>query len=95
MKTSYELAMERLNKSAPVAKISAAQKEQLAELDSRYAARIAEREIALKGEVAAAAAAGDFDKMEQLQQQLVNERKALQAELEEKKDKVRASRSKH
>jgi hypothetical protein len=94
MKTSYELAMERLNKSAPVARLSVAQKKQLAELDSRYAARIAEREIGLKDEAANAAAAGEFDKVEQLQQRLVNERKAIQAELEEKKEQVRAGGAK-
>jgi hypothetical protein len=94
MKTAYELAMERLSKSAPVAKRSAAQKKQLAELDSKYAARIAEREIALQDEIAQAAAAGEFEKLEQIQQQLVNERKAIQAELEEKKDQVRSSRVK-
>jgi hypothetical protein len=89
MKTAYELAMERLNKSSPVAKLSTAQKRQLAELDSRYAAKIAEREIALKDEIGAAAAAGEFEKAEQLQQQLVNERKAIQTEREEQKDLVR------
>jgi hypothetical protein len=89
MKTAYELAMERLNKSAPVAKLSASQKKQLAALDSKYAAKIAEREIASNDEITKAAAAGEFDKMEQLQQQLVNERKSLQAELEEKKEQIR------
>ena len=45
MKSSYELAMERLNKSAPTTKLTADQKKQLAELDSQYAAKIAQREI--------------------------------------------------
>ena len=89
MKTSYELAMERLGKTAPAVKVTAEQKQQLAELDSQYAAKTAEREIALKDEIAKLAAAGDFEKVEKLQQQLVNERKKLQAELEEKKDRVR------
>ena len=34
MKSSYELAMERLNKQAPSAKLTSAQKAQLADLDS-------------------------------------------------------------
>ena len=89
MKSAYELAMERLNKTSPSAKLTDAQKEQIAELDSRYKAKIAEREIALKGEMDQATAAGDADKLEMLQQQLVKERKKLQAELEEKKDAVR------
>ena len=89
MKTAYELAMERLSKAAPAAKLTGAQKKQLAELDSKYAAKIAEREITLRDEIAKAAAAGEAEKVETLQQQLVNERKKLQAELEEKKEQVR------
>ncbi len=87
MKSSYELAMERLNKTAPSTKLSAAQKNELAELDSKYAAQIAGREIALNSEVAAVA--GDFEKQESLRAQLVTERKKLQAELEDKKERVR------
>jgi len=89
MKTAYELAMERLNKAAPAAKLTGAQKKQLAEMDSKYAAKIAEREIALRDEITKAAAAGDAEKAETFQQQLVNERKKLQAELEAKKEHVR------
>ena len=89
MKTAYELAMERLNKASPEIKLTAEQKKQLAELDSKYAARIAEREITLKDEIQKAVAKGDFENAEKLEQRLVTERKSLQAELEEKKQKVR------
>jgi hypothetical protein len=87
MKTAYELAMERLNKAAPAGKLSGAQKTELAELDSKYAAKIAGREIALKGEMARAGE--DIEKAEAFRQQLANERKKIQAELEEKKEAVR------
>ena len=89
MKSAYELAMERLNKSAPTVKVTAAQKKELAELDSIYAAKLAERELFLKGEAERAAEKGDFEALEQLQKQMVSERKTLNAELEEKKEKVR------
>jgi len=89
MKTAFELAMERLNQSAPTVKLTAAQKKQLAELDNKYAATLAGREIALKDEMARVA--GDQEKVEALQQQLAGERKSLQAELEEKKEQVRHS----
>ena len=89
MKTAYELAMERLNQAAPATKLTGAQKKQLAELDSAYAAKIAGREIALQDEIAKFAAAGDSEKVETLQQQLIKERKSLQAGLEEKKEQVR------
>ena len=88
MKSAYELAMERLEKASPTAKLTAAQKQEIAELESKAKAKIAEREIALKGEIATAPAAGDFDKIEMLQQQLSKERKAIQADLEEKKERV-------
>jgi hypothetical protein len=94
MKTAYELAMERLGKTAPAAKLTAGQKQQLAELDSQYAAKIAEREIASKGEMARVAATGDFEKVEKLQQEWVGERKKLQSELEEKKERVRRASTK-
>ena len=90
MKTAYELAMERLNKSAPAAKLSDAQKKELADLDSKYAAKIAEREIALNAEIAKAA--GDFAKEESLREQLIMERKKLQSELQDKKERVREKR---
>ena len=89
MKTAYELAMERLNKSGPVAKLSDQQKRDLAELDSKYAAKIAEREIFLKDELEKAVQKQDAEAYQQLEKQLLSERKTLHAELEEKKEKVR------
>ena len=89
MKTAYELAMERLSKTAPVAKLSETKKKELAELDSKYTAKIAEREIFLKGELEKAAAKNDFEAYQQLEKQLTSDRRSLQIELEEKKEKVR------
>jgi hypothetical protein len=89
MKSSYELAMERLSKTAPAAKLSAEQKKQLAELDSKYAAKIAEREIFLNDKRVAVAAQGDYEAVAQLEKQLISERKTFKAELEEKKEKIR------
>jgi hypothetical protein len=91
MKSAYELAMERLSKASPTVKMTAEKKKQLAELDAKYAAKIAEREIFLKDELAAVAAKGDYEAVAQLEKQLISERKTLQAELEEKKTKVRQS----
>lgn len=92
MKTAYEIAMERLNKMAPPVRLTAEQKQQIAELESRYKAKIAEREIALRSQIDQAAARGDFEQMEKLQARLVEERKALQAELEAKKEEVRKAK---
>ena len=89
MKSAYELAMERLNKQSPQVKITEAQKQELADLDSRYTAKLAEREIFLKGELEKAIDKGDYEACQQLEKQMVSERKSIQAELEEKKEKVR------
>ncbi|WCJ60080.1 hypothetical protein NXS98_02850 [Fontisphaera persica] len=89
MKTAYELAMERLNKTAPLTPLTAEQKARLAELDAEYKAKIADREIFIQGKLAQARAKGDWEAMDALEKQLASERKALLAELEEKKEKVR------
>ena len=91
MKSAYELAMERLNKKSPTVKLNAQQKREIAELESKCAAKIAERELAIKGEIVKAVDKGDFEAVEQLEKQLVADRKSLQAGLEEKKEKVRKS----
>lgn len=87
MKSAYEIAMERLNKVTPTVKLTAAQKQEIAELESQYAAKIAAREIAMKGEMATAA--GDVEKESALRDQLAVDRKKLQGELEDKKERVR------
>jgi hypothetical protein len=89
MKSAYELAMERLNKSSPTVKLTAEQKKEIAELESKSAAKIAERELFIKGEIAKSVDKGDFEAIEQLEKQLVSDRKSIQADLEEKKAKVR------
>ena len=89
MKSAYELAMERLKKQSPTVRLSEEQKAQLAELDSRYAARIAEREIGMKSAIDHAGREGKFDEVQELEQQLAAEKKKLQAELEEKKEQIR------
>ena len=94
MKSAYELAMERLNKTAPTVKLSEEHKKKLAELDSVYAAKIAEREIFVKSELAKVVAKGDYEAMQQLEKQLISDRRSLAAELEEKKEKLRKAKGK-
>ncbi|MCU0770590.1 MAG: hypothetical protein MUE94_02305 [Verrucomicrobia bacterium] len=89
MKSAYELAMERLDKQSPTVKLTPEQKAQIAELESRYAARQAEREIGLKAEITKAIQAGDLVEVGNLEQQLAAEKRKLQVELEERKEQVR------
>jgi len=89
MKTAYELAMERLSKTSPATKLTEHQKKEIAELESRYKAKIAQRELFIKDEIVKAIDKVDPEAIEQLEKQLTSDRKSLQAELEEKKEKVR------
>ena len=81
--------MERLQKQVPTTKLTAKQKAFLAELDSVYAAKIAQRELSLKDEIIKAQSNGQDEEADQLRAQLVYDRAKLQAELEEKKEAVR------
>ena len=89
MKSAYELAMERLEKAAPTVKLTDAQRAEIAELEALYKSKIAEREVYLGDEMAKARAKGEFGEAETMQVQLHNDVRRLQAECDEKKDRVR------
>ena len=89
MKSAYELAMERLEQQAPATKVTAEQKAQLAEIDSAYRAKIAEREVFLKDQISKAEAAGKFEDVAQLSDELSRDVRRLQNDCEAKKEKVR------
>jgi hypothetical protein len=91
MKSAYELAMERLQKEAPATKLTDEQKVQLADIDSQFRAKIAEKELFLKGEIGKAIATGKFEEVDQLQKQLSTETRRLEEERENRKEKLRAS----
>jgi hypothetical protein len=91
MKSAYELAMERLEKSAPTIALTTEQKQQIAEIDSTYKARIAEKELFLKDQIRDARRGGSTDEAESLEKQLAAEIRRLQEDREAKKEKLRAS----
>ena len=70
-------------------KLSDAQRAEIAELDSMYKAKIAEKEVFLGGELDKARAKHDVDEIQALQLQLQREVRRLQAECEEKKERAR------
>jgi hypothetical protein len=92
MKSAYELAMERLEKQSPTAKLTAAQKAEITELEALTKAKKAEQELFLKGEIEKAEAKGDYEAFEQLGKQLKHEMQKLDEDLEGKKDKVRGKK---
>jgi septin family protein len=91
MKSAYELAMERLEKASPSIALTEDQKQEIAELDSVYRAKIAEREVFLKDQISKAQIAGNLDEMQSLEKQLASEIRRLQNECEAKKEKLRKS----
>ena len=90
MKSAYELAMERLQKASPSLSLNEEQKKELAEVDSKYQAKIAEKELFLKDQIRKAQTAGKVDDIDSLQKQLVSDIRRLQEECEAKKEKLRA-----
>jgi hypothetical protein len=89
MKSSYELAMERLAKDSPAVRLTDEQKARLADLESQCKAKIAERELFLAGEFEKAVNSGDAEAAGQIEKQLVSERKSIRADFEEKKEQAR------
>jgi competence protein ComEC len=94
MKSSYELAMERLSKADPGGNrpLTADQKARLAGIDLVYKGRIAEREIFLKQQLDSALAAQNAEEAEKIAQQIAGERARLEEDREAEKERVRNER---
>ena len=84
MKSAYELAIERLGGTR---EYSEAKKEQLAEIDSRYEARIAE--VRLHADDKRKGLAPGSPELQELQEQLSRDVTRLEAKREAEKDAVR------
>ena len=91
MKSAYELAMERLQKGAPTVTLTDDQKKQIAEIESSFRAKIAEREVFLRDQIRKAQASGKVDEAAELEKQLASEIRRLQSDCEEKKEKLRGA----
>ncbi|GEM_PF-208036 len=91
MKSAYELAMERLNAEDPNqdTKLTEAQKQELADLDKKYSARLAERKIAHEQSLADANARGGFQEAAKAQEELKVDLARIESDREAAKDKVR------
>ena len=90
MKSAYELAMERLQKASPSLSLTEEQKKELGEIDSKYRAKIAEKELFLRDQIRKAHTEGKVGDIDSLQKQLASEVRRLQEECEAKKEKLRA-----
>jgi hypothetical protein len=85
MKSAYELAMSRLEKSSPVVHLTLEQKQQIAEVDSSINAKIAEKKIFLEDQIAKA----PYQERKAIEHQLVSELARLEEKRERDKEKIR------
>jgi len=89
MKSAYELAMERMGGDDEPKPISQEQKAEIAEITSKYQAKIAGRKIFLEKKLADSIAAGDEAGADEFRQQIAHETSSLEEESEQAKEKVR------
>jgi len=87
MKSAYELAMSRLEKSSPGVQLTLDQKQQIAEVDSSINAKIAEKKIFLEDQMTKA----PYQERDALERQLVSELARLEEKRERDKEKIRNS----
>ena len=85
--------MERLNKDVPEVKLTDEQRAALAEVDSLYESKIAEKEVFLGGLMAKAQAEGNFAELPELEAQKRREITRLEEKRENEKNKLRAQQS--
>ena len=87
MKSSYELAMERMGGDDEP--LSEEQKQKISEIESKYKAKIAERKIFLEKSVQDAIAKQNMEEAEEARNILAQEVLSLEAKAESEKEKVR------
>ena len=88
MKSSYELAMERMG-GGDDKPLTDEQKSKIAEIDSKYKAKIAERKIFLEKNLSDAQDQGNQEEIDLIRRQLNDEITELEAKSETEKDKIR------
>ena len=89
MKSSYELAMERMGGGD--APLSDEQKKQIAEIDSRYKAKVAERKISLEKSISEALQKENQEEVDLLRRQVAEEVASLENKAELEKEKIHRS----
>lgn len=90
MKSAYELAMERLRQSEGADRpLTAGQRTALAEVERQVSAKLAELDILLGGQIAAARAAGDGEKAAELERRKASEIAKSRARADVDKEEIR------
>ena len=88
MKSAYELAMERMG-GGDDKPLTDEQKEQIAAIDSKYKAKIAERKIFLEKSLSEAIEQHKHEEAEKIRNQLADEIARLEEKADNEKEKVR------
>jgi len=83
--------MEALERESPSISLTEDQKREIAEIDSAYRAKIAEKELFLKDQIRKAQSTGNVEEVKSLETQLTSEIRRLREDCEAKKEKRRAS----
>jgi hypothetical protein len=91
LKSSWELALERTGGKTG-GKLTAEQKEKMAEFEKIYTAKIAQVELDLKPKIAAAHATGDVEGADTLEKTLRAEVAKLRGKLEDEKESIRTQK---
>jgi hypothetical protein len=89
-KSAFELAMEKLKARGDYQerKLTDEQKAEIADVRSRYRARIAQAEIEHQSKLASVSS---YEELEKVKNDLVREKERLNAEMEEKVEEVRSA----
>ena len=87
MKSSYELAMERMG-GGDDSPLSPEQKKQIAEIDSKYKAKVAERKIFLEKNISDALQQEKYEEIDTLRKQVAEEVASLENKAEQEKEKI-------
>ena len=89
MKSAYELAMERLQDSEPQVELSDEQRTELAAIDDKFKAKIAEKEVFLGGLIDQAKAQANFQEIAELEEQRTREVSRLKEQCDQERQAVR------
>jgi len=91
VKSAIEIALERAAAMNPegARTLSDEQKTELAEVDVKYRAKWAEREIFLKRKIDELAQSGNWQEVEQVEEEMRREKLSLEQQKEQAKDRIR------
>ena len=91
LKSAVELALEKLDREMgeSIPKLSADQRDRIAEIRKKYQARIAEIEISTQSQHRKAVQAGNAEEVAEIGKRLVDDKRRLQSEMDREISKIR------